>query len=130
RPGVLDAFRVALPTGHSFEVVHAETDQLAAPVEGAYGLGSVDVRTSHLQLRTTDVKALTDFLGLVGFRSSTYVPLPDSEGYFIQFLRANEYHHQIAILTGEHGIHHVALEVDEVDFWRFLDNLAVTKLAA
>ena len=131
RPGALDALRISLPTGHTFEVIDPETDRPAQPVEGEYRPGAIDVRTSHLQLRTTDVKELTDFLGVVGFRSSTFVPLPGSEdNFFIQFLRVNEFHHQVAILTGAHGVHHVALELDEVDFWRFLDNLAVTKMAA
>lgn len=130
RPGAIEALRITVPTGHVFEVLHPETDVPAAPVDGAYRPGALDVRTSHLQLRTTDVKGTTDFLGILGFRSSTFVPLPDSDGFYIQFLRVNEYHHQVAILTGEDGIHHVALEVDEIDFWALMDNLAVTKLAA
>ncbi|WP_417564775.1 VOC family protein [Microbacterium sp.] len=125
RPGVDDALRVTMPTGHELEIVLAADDAPATPVEGEYGLGSIDVRTSHLQLRTTNVRGLTDFLGVVGFRSSTFVPLPGGDGYFIQFLRANEFHHQVAILTGADGIHHVALEVDEVAFWALLDHLAV-----
>jgi catechol 2,3-dioxygenase len=130
RPGVADALRVTLPTGHALEIVLASDEAPAAPIDGAYGLGSIDVRTSHLQLRTTDVKGLTDFLGTLGFRSSMYVPLPDSDGYFIQFVRANEFHHQIAILTGAKGVHHIALEVDEVAFWALLNHLTVVKLPA
>nr|WP_274637178.1 VOC family protein [Microbacterium bovistercoris] len=130
RPGVTDALRVDLPTGHALEVVVAPDDAPSAPVDGAYGLGSVDVRTSHLQLRTTDVKGLTDFLAVLGFRSSTFVPLPTGEGFFIQFVRANEFHHQVAILTGAEGVHHVALEVDEVAFWSLLDHLATLRWPA
>ncbi|MBX3099517.1 MAG: VOC family protein [Salinibacterium sp.] len=130
RPGAVDALRVQMPTGHALEIVLAPDDAPAAPVEGEYRLGSLDVRTSHLQLRTTDVKALTDFLAVVGFRSSTFVPLPAGDGYFIQFVRANEFHHQVAILTGKEGVHHVALEVDEVAFWSLLDHLTVLKLPA
>ena len=130
RPGVRDAFRVELPSGHMFEVVHPDTAAPTAPVDGEYRPGAIDVRTSHLQLRTTDVKQLTEFLGVLGFRSSLYVPQQETDGYFLQFLRVNEFHHQVAILTGRDGTHHVALEVDEVDFWRFLDNLVVTKFGA
>lgn len=130
RPGAADTLRMTLPTGHTLEVVLAEEDVPACPVEGAYRPGAIDVRTSHLQLRTNDVKGLTDYLGVMGFKSSLHVPLPASDGYFIQFLRVNEFHHQVAILTGEEGIHHVALEVDEADFWRLLDNIALHKLAA
>lgn len=129
RPGATDALRVQMPTGHTLEVVLAP-DDAAAPVEGDYRPGSIDVRTSHLQLRTMNVKGLTEFLAILGFRSSTYVPLPDADGFFIQFLRANEFHHQVAILTGVDGMHHVALEVDEVSFWAMLDNLAVLKRPA
>ncbi|KQP69985.1 bleomycin resistance protein [Microbacterium sp. Leaf288] len=129
RPGVDQSLRLTLPTGHLFEVTQAELPA-AAPVEGAYRPGSIDVRTSHSQLRTTDVKGLTDFLGLMGFRSSAFVATPNAEGFLLQFLRVNDYHHQLAILTGHAGTHHVALEVDEADFWKLLDNLTVTKFAA
>jgi len=129
RPGASDTLRITIPTGHTLEVVLAEDSAPAAPVSG-YWPGAFDVRTSHLQLRTTDVKTLTEFFAIIGFRSSLYVPLPDSDGYFIQFLRVNEYHHQVAILTGRDGFHHVALEVDDVDFWRLLDNLQLRKIRA
>jgi len=130
RPGTEDALRITAPTGHDIEILLAQNDELSKPVEGEYRLGSIDVRTSHLQLRTTDVKGLTDFLGIIGFRSSTFVPTPQEDGYFIQFVRANEFHHQIAILTGAEGIHHVALEVDETAFWTMLDHIAVLKFRA
>lgn len=128
RPGVDEGLRFALPTGHIFEVVRSGTDAPGASTD--YNPGSIDVRTSHTQLRTTDVKGLTDFLGILGFRSSAFVATPNSDGFFLQFLRVNEYHHQLAVLTGESGTHHVALEVDEVDFWKLLEGLTVTKLAA
>lgn len=130
RPGAADTLRMTIPTGHTLEVVLAEDDAPARPVDGEYRPGAIDVRTSHLQLRTNDVKGLTDYLGIMGFKSSLNVPLPNSDGYFIQFLRVNDFHHQVAILTGQDGIHHVALELDEVDFWRLLDNVALHKLAA
>lgn len=130
RPDAIEALRLALPTGHNLEIVLAPDDAPAAPVEGEYRPGSIDVRASHLQLRTTNVKGLTDFLAVLGFRSSTFVPLPQGDGYFIQFLRANDYHHQVAILTGREGLHHVALEVDDVAFWALLDNLVVLKTPA
>ena len=130
REGARSALRIELPTGHAFEVVEHETDAPPAPVQGSYRPGAIDVRPSHLQLRSTDVTGVTDFLGVLGFRSSLFVPLPDSPGYFIQFLRVNDIHHQVTVLTGREGVHHVALEVDEADFWRFLDNLALTKLGA
>lgn len=127
RPDSTDNLRIVSPAGHTIEVVLAPEDEPAAPVEGEYRPGAIDVRTSHLQLRAKDVKGLTDFLGVIGFRSSTFVPLPGGEGFFIQFLRANEYHHQVAILTGDDGTHHIALEVDESAFWNVLDNLTLLK---
>lgn len=130
RPGAADALRVQLPTGHSLEVLLAEEEASGSPVVGEYGPGSIDVRTSHLQLRTTDVRGLTEFLQVLGFRSSTYVQLPNTDGFFIQFLRANEFHHQVAILTGQDGMHHVALEVDEIAFWAMLDHIGVLKRPA
>jgi catechol 2,3-dioxygenase-like lactoylglutathione lyase family enzyme len=130
RPGADDALRITTPAGHDIEIVLATDDAPAAPVDGEYRLGSADVRTSHLQLRTPDVKGLTDFLSIIGFRSSMFVPSPDGQGYFMQFVRANDLHHQVAILTGKEGTHHVALEVDEIDFWALLDHLTVLKRPA
>ncbi|TQS45173.1 VOC family protein [Cryptosporangium phraense] len=130
RTGATDALRVTIPTGHSLEIILAEDQGADQPIAGEYRAGALDVRPSHVQLRTTDVRGLSEFLEILGFKVSTYVPLPDSDGFFIQFLRVNDRHHQLAILTGEPGIHHVALELNEVEFWRFLDHLAIEKAPA
>ena len=130
RPGTDDSLRVQLPTGHSIEVLLSHEDIDPRGMQNGQHPGSIDVRSSHLQLRTTDVRGLTEFLGVLGFRSSTFVQLPNSDNYFIQFVRANEFHHQIAILTGKNGLHHVALEVDEIAFWAMLDHLGVLKRPA
>ncbi|MEV5072757.1 bleomycin resistance protein [Microbacterium sp. LMI12-1-1.1] len=130
REGARNELRVALSTGHVFEVAEHETNAPPAPVERTYRPGAIDIRNSHLPLRSSDVTGVPDFLGVLGYLSSLFVPLPDSPAYFIQFLRANAIHLQVTVLTGREGLHHVALEADEVDFLQTLDNLALTELVA
>jgi catechol 2,3-dioxygenase len=129
RSGVIDAFRVELPTGHMLEVLHAEPPAPSKIPPPGYAPGAIDVRTSHTQLRTLDVLGMSDFLKVLGFRVSTYVPLPDGK-HLLQFLRVNERHHQMAILTGSSGLHHVALELDTTAFWTFCDHLGVERIPA
>lgn len=134
RPGGIDALRIELPTGHTMELLHAEDSGRKKPGPGypgkGYVAGAIDVRTSHLQVRTTDVVALSDFVQQIGFRVSNYVPTEDGTNHMIQFTRVNDYHHQFAILTGRDGLHHVALELDQVDFYKFLDHLAAEHIPA
>ncbi len=128
RAGASDAMRLEIPTGHTLEIILDETETAAAPIPGHYRAGAIDFRTSHVQVRTVDVRELSEFLALIGFTTSTYVPFDDN--FYMKFLRVNEKHHQMALLTGEPGIHHVSLELGEVDFWRFLDHLATEKIPA
>lgn len=128
RKGALAAIRVTMPTGHTLELVHSEGVKQRRPAPG-YVAGAIDVRTSHIQFRTLNVLEQSGFMQTVGFKVSTYVPLPDGT-HLLQFLRANEFHHQMAILTGEAGLHHVALELDAVDFWKFCDHLSIERIPA
>lgn len=134
RPGAIDALRLVLPTGHTMELLHAETTGKNKPGPGypgeGYVAGAIDVRTSHLQVRTTDVVELSEFVQKIGFRVSNYVPTPDGANHMIQFTRVNDFHHQLAILSGRAGLHHVALELDQVDFYKFLDHLAAVHIPA
>ena len=94
RPGAIDALRLVLPTGHTMELLHAETTGKNKPGPGypgeGYVTGAIDVRTSHLQLRTTDVVELSEFVQKIGFRVSNYVPTPDGTNHMIQFTRVND----------------------------------------
>lgn len=130
RSGVEAALRFTLPTGHTMEVLHSvdppKDRKATAP---GYRLGGADVRTSHLQLRTENVREMSDFMKIVGFKVSTYVPLPDGS-HMMQFIRCNEFHHQMAILTGKPGLHHVALELDTASFWQFLGHLSNERIRA
>lgn len=128
RPGGLEAIRLTAPTGHVVELLHARDAAKPKPTSG-YQPGAFDVRTSHIQFRTTDVLETSRFMQILGFKVSTYVELPSGQ-HLLQFMRVNEYHHQLAILTGRAGLHHVALELDTQDFWKFCDNLAVQKIQA
>lgn len=134
RPGAIDALRIELPTGHVMELLHAEDSGRKKPGPGypgpGYVTGAMDVRTSHLQVRTPDVVGLSNFVQKLGFRVSCYVPTEDGTNHMIQFTRTNDYHHQLAILTGRAGLHHVALELDQADFYKFLDHLAAVHIPA
>ena len=128
RNGAIAAIRATMPTGHVLELLHSEPVEQKRPAAG-YVPGALDVRTSHIQFRTLDVLAQSAFMQKVGFKVSTFVPLPDGT-HLLQFLRANEFHHQMAILTGDAGLHHVALELDTVDFWKFCDHLSIERIPA
>lgn len=134
RPGTRAVLWLKLPSQHVIEVLDAEDPYIkkGAPPAPGYQLGAMDVRTSHIQFRTLDVGGTSALLQVLGFKVSAYVRLPGAEPgkYFIQFLRANDVHHQVALLTGSAGMHHVALELDTADFWRFCDHLAYTRIAA
>ena len=54
----------------------------------------------------------------------------DRDGYFAIFTRVNEFHHQIALLAGNAGFHHVALETSAMDVLRFGDHLLLHRVAA
>lgn len=124
RPGALEALRIDLPTGHSLELLLAEeVDGEDAELHA----GALDVRTSHLQFRTPDPAAMAAWLEPVGFRTTAY---DDNAEHPIRFIRTNELHHQMAILGGEAGIHHVAVELDTPDFWKFLDHLSRVRVRA
>ena len=132
RPGSRRSLRVKIPTGHVLELLDAEDEKKKGVVPPAYTAGAIDVRISHLQLRTQDVLEMSRALQTLGFRVTGYVPHPDpsAEKHIIQFLRANEHHHQLALLTGPAGFHHVALELEQADFWKFCDHLAHVKIPA
>lgn len=129
RPGAIEAIRVTLPNGHALEVLHAERGKPAPTAD--YRPGLFDVRSSHLQFRTIDVREMAEFLQVLGFKRSSYVQIPDgSDKLYIQFMRINDRHHQLAILTGPAGLHHVAVELDDTDFWKFCDHLAKEHIPA
>lgn len=124
RPGAQEALRIELPTGHTLELLLAE-EHKSTPADIV--AGALDVRTSHLQFRSPDPAALAAWLEPAGFRTTAY---DDSEAHPIRFIRTNELHHQMAILGGAPGIHHIAIELDTPDFWKFCDQLARTHTPA
>lgn len=129
RPGARDAVRVTLPTGHLVELLLAD-DASAAPLP-EYRAGALDIRTSHLQIRSLDIAEVVEFLQVLGFKRSSFVTKFDgSDGFYIHFMRVNDRHHQLALLTGPSGLHHVAIELDNADFWKFCDHLAAEHIPA
>lgn len=134
RPGARATLRVQTPTDHVIELLDADDSVIKKgdPSHPEFVAGAIDVRTSHIQFRAPDVRKLATFLHVLGYKTSSYVHLPGSNGAqdFLQFLRVNDLHHQLAILTGSPGMHHVALELDTADFWKFCDHLAYTRIRA
>lgn len=123
RPGAIDALRVQLPSGHLLELLHAERGK--PQLTSGYRAGALDVRTSHLQIRSLEIGEMVNFLQTLGFKRSSFVPKPGgSNDFYIHFMRVNDRHHQLALLTGPAGLHHIAVELDEADFWKFCDHLA------
>lgn len=129
RPGAIDAIRVKVPTGHTFELLAAEPHENALHAE--YRPCAMDVRTSHMQVRSENIEEMSQFMQHVGFYVSAYALHPNGSGnHLLQFMRVNDRHHQLAILGGAAGIHHVAIELNTDDFWKFCDHLAAIRTPA
>lgn len=129
RPGARGALRMTLPTEHVVELLDAEdvassTSKLAPSSPGAF-----DIRSSHIQLRTPDVVGTARYLDAIGFKVTDFAKLPDTS-FLAQFVRINEFHHQVALFAGRAGLHHVALEIDSIDFLKIGDHLARHRIAA
>lgn len=126
RPGAIDAIRVTVPTGHTFELLVAEKHQDKLHEE--YRPCAMDVRTSHMQVRTESIQEMSEFMQKVGFYVSAYALHPNGSGdHLLQFMRVNDRHHQLAILGGKAGVHHVAVELNMDDFWKFCDHLGAVR---
>ncbi|RYH01296.1 bleomycin resistance protein [Salipiger sp. IMCC34102] len=122
RPDTERALRLTLPEGQTKQIMQAAPRD--KPSTRGLTPGALDIRTSHLQLRTPDVMGLSRFVqDALGFRVTNYVPTPDGDNHMIQFTRINDYHHQLAILAGKPGLHHVALSMDKDDFFAFLTHI-------
>ena len=130
RSGVQSAVRLTLPTGHVMElaVLKPQDDEARQRRPAAPGAFNLDV--SHVQLRTGDVTDCANFLSKIGFYVTDYVKMRDREGFFAIFTRVNEFHHQIALFTGNTGFHHVALETDAMDVMKLGDHLLLHRVAA
>jgi catechol 2,3-dioxygenase len=124
RPGATAAFRIQLPTDQGVEFMVAPS--VEEPFGGARRpeLGAFNIVASHVQLRTPDVGGLTEFFKKIGFRLTEFGKAPGSERPFAAFVRANEFHHQFALFDGRVGLHHIALEIEEVDFLKIGDHFA------
>jgi hypothetical protein len=128
--GVRDALRFKLPTGHLMELAvlsadggHGQRRRPAAP-------GTPDINLNHIQLRAGNPVESLNFLSTIGFNVTDYMRTRDRDGYFAIFTRVNEFHHQIALLAGNVGFHHVALETGAIDVLRFGDHLLLHRVAA
>lgn len=124
RPGVRQAFRIRLPTDQGLEFMVAPDGEGPPGGSPPPQLGAFNIVASHVQLRTPDVSALAEFFQKIGFRLTDFGTPPESEKYYAAFVRANEFHHQFALFSGRNGLHHIALEIEEVDFLKIGDHFA------
>lgn len=124
RPGAEAALRIQLPIGSDIELM---VDPISDKPQGGARqpqLGAFNIVASHVQLRTPDVAGLAEFFQKVGFRMTDFAKPPGGGDLFAAFVRANEFHHQFALFSGRAGLHHIALEIDEVDFLKIGDHFA------
>ena len=127
-PGIASAFRVFLPTGHTFEVVARDgTTGYPHPTKWHVAAAHAPIDLSHVTLMVEDVQAAVEFLrDQLDFAVSDIVqPTPESPWVFA-FTRVGENHHDVALALGDGGgkLHHVAFQVNGVgEVVHFADRL-------
>lgn len=104
------------PFGFRHELVHAQEFQPGRFVPGRPGVSFVtgDGGMGHVVLIVPDLDAATDlFRDVLGFRHSDDIDM----GLYVRFFHCNPRHHTLAIsaIPGMSGMHHLMLEVDDVD---------------
>ena len=127
RTGALSALRFKLPSGHLMELAVVDADQPRERPPPAPGM--LDLKISHIQLRAGDMADIMAILSALGFSVSDHMRMSGG-GYSAIFTRVNEFHHQIALLNGNPGFHHVALETEAMDIFKLCDHLMLHRVAA
>ena len=130
RTGVRSALRFKLPTGHTMELAVLDADDGGGHSRPPEAPGTFNININHIQLRTGDMTESMNFLSTIGFYVTNYVRTRDREDFFAIFMRINDFHHQIALLAGNTGFHHVALETDAIDVLKLGDHLLLHRVAA
>jgi catechol 2,3-dioxygenase len=115
-PGIRQAMRFDIPTGHEIElVVLAEPLGYVHPTMWNRDAIYSPVDINHVTLMCEDVRAAADFLvQTLNFHLSDVVePAPGIWGS--AFLRLGENHHDVALLSSRRNcLHHVAFQVTDI----------------
>ena len=126
-PGIQEAVRFRMPTGHEVELV-VRTRQFGYlhPADWHREAIHAPVGINHVTLMCEDVRAVADFLvQKLNFRvSDVFEPEPDQ--WAAAFLRVGENHHDVALLGGPQSwLHHVAFAATDISaLLGFCDRLA------
>lgn len=104
------------PNGFRHELVHGQHRDARpfVPAEGRSGFVTGDQGLGHVVLIVPDLDEATAFFtDTLGFRHSDDIDM----GFTIRFFHCNPRHHTLAMtaIPGMVGVHHVMLEVAEVD---------------
>jgi catechol 2,3-dioxygenase len=127
-PGIAAAFRVMLPTGHTFEVVTRDgTTGYPHPIRWQTAAVHAPIDLSHVTLMVDDVRAAVEVLrDQLDFAVSDIVQPTAESPWVFAFTRVGENHHDVALALGEGGgkLHHVAFQVNGVgEIVHFADRL-------
>jgi catechol 2,3-dioxygenase len=119
-PGQAKGLRFTAPSGHVFELVTlAERPAYLARAQAKHGRskGLAPTDLDHVTLRTSDVKALAEFLGqALDFKvSDVFEPGPGV--WAAAWTRVGEYHHDVAMMMGapNETLDHVAFTMDGIE---------------
>ena len=99
---------------HEFSYGQQAGDTPFAPGQGVSGFVTGDQGLGHIVLMVPDLQAATDFyMGLLGFRHSDDI----EAGMMVRFFHCNPRHHTLAIsqIPGHRGVHHLMLQVNDID---------------
>lgn len=117
-PGVGKALHFAAPGGHIIELVtlkeSVEYLSVARPVHPR-GNGIAPLDVDHVTVMLQNGREFTEFFTqLLEFRASDIIQTPDG-GYFGGWLHTSDYQHDMAFLTGEGTLHHLAWTLDNIE---------------
>jgi len=126
--GIAAAFRVALPTSHTFEIVTRDgTTGYPHPTRWQTAAVHAPTDLSHVTLMVDDVRAAVEFLrDQLDFAVSDIVQPTVESPWVFAFTRVGENHHDVALALGEGGgkLPHVAFQVNRVgEIVHFADRL-------
>jgi 3,4-dihydroxy-9,10-secoandrosta-1,3,5(10)-triene-9,17-dione 4,5-dioxygenase len=118
--GVAALASLSDPAGYRIELFHGAVDdfKFQSPTGTRFVTGDEtgDLGLGHVNLFVPDMEASLDFyIGVLGFRLSDFMNF--GPGLSVQFLHCNARHHSIALVkVGDvTGVHHLMLEVEDVD---------------
>jgi catechol 2,3-dioxygenase len=121
-PGQEKGIRFSLPCGNTMELVIVADNRYLNPARPVYPRirGISPLNADHINLMSTNVKKESDFLKeVLEFRFSDIVePEPGTGNWMMSWLRARDYHHDIALTVAKQPsdtLHHFAWSLRNFD---------------